>query len=252
MLVTLPNIAKPENCELWLQPSLALVGLDHGANNPYNPEIWDLSGNGNHCTMYNQAHTEQSGYRYDAELGLWVLAFDGVDDYIAINADSDSAGVHFYEWWMRSDRKSRNTIFSHGDARPWQGVFEIDYYYILPRLFLGTSNWRYWEKTPAQSDGQWHYWQLYYAGSGQDDITKAALWIDGVLQNVNNTMSSGPQQDAGLALCVGKGYSGYFAGDIASFKAERLQTYQQGPYWPVARRKADSFLFCRQKRRIIW
>ena len=492
MAVVLPNIAQPTACKLWLQPGLALSGLDHGANYPYNPEIWDLSGNGNHCTMYNQAHTEQSGYRYDAELGLWVLAFDGVDDYcqtnielpgsdsprvhswwmrcsnndarvafschgiasnshetfwlkydigpmlyrgygnyrrwvdtpkrhdgqwhywqlyipgnaqtdvancqlwidgelqtvydmdssgtlraydmglrigqsggyffageiacflaygtaltaediahnyalgiggysttyklqprpnvthdsrvtfalhaakadgakpadnanllatdisgygktatptnfagtsqsgakgngtlnnpycyafdgvddyIATNADSDSAGVHFYEWWMRSDRKSRNTIFSHGDARPWQGVFEIDYYYILPRLYLGTSNWRYWEKTPAQSDGQWHYWQLYYAGSGQDDITKAALWIDGVLQNVNNTMSSGPQQDAGLALCVGKGCSGYFsgdgngyfAGDIASFRilnylpteAERLQAYQQGPYWPV-------------------
>ena len=81
MPVYLPQIAQPEHCKLWLQPGLSLVGLDHGANLPYNPELYDLSGNNNHCTMYNQAHNEASGYRYDAASGLWVLACDGVDDY---------------------------------------------------------------------------------------------------------------------------------------------------------------------------
>lgn len=220
MLVTLPDIAKPENCKLWLQPSLALVGLDHGANNPYNPEIWDLSGNGNHCTMYNQAHTEQSGYRYDAELGLWVLAFDGVDDYCQTNIElpgSDSPRVH--SWWMRCSNNDAKVAFScHGIHSHRHETFWLKYD-IGPMLFRGYGNYRRWVDTPKRHDGQWHYWQLYIPGNAQTDVANCQLWIDGELQTVYDMDSSGTPNAYDMGLRIGQSGGYFFAGEIACFLA---------------------------------
>ena len=96
------------------------------------------------------------------------------------------------------------------------GAFRFNYAGDRPLLFLGTNYFRLWNDTPAQDDGEWHHWVVYLA----TNLTDSKLYVDGVLQTVDSTTSSGSLEAYTESLTIGGDQAvggNYFEGQIDEF-----------------------------------
>ena len=85
-------------------------------------------------------------------------------------------------------------------------------------LYLGSSNYRYWDPITSYLDGEWHHIAVYVPGYAQADIASITIHIHGNLINPSATLSSGAAQQPVMAdLKLGCGYSSGNAwdGDLA-------------------------------------
>ena len=147
---------------------------------------------------------------------VYSLAFDGVDDVLVTQADT-TASSSTYSFWCKSSTTGQNRgVFGHGTDK--QGAFHFNFAVSFrPLLYLGTNYFRFWNDASAQDDGQWHHWVVY---SDTNDITNSKLYVDGVLQTVNTTSTTGSLEAYTEGLNIGgdKVSSGnYFEGNIDEF-----------------------------------
>jgi hypothetical protein len=66
-------------------------------------------------------------------------------------------------------------------------------------LYLGSNYWIKWNDNSAQDDGEWHHYVVYLA----TNLTDSKLYIDGVLQTKNTTLSSGSLSAYTQSLTIG-------------------------------------------------
>ena len=140
--------------------------------------------------------TTQPIYRFVNEHSV---DFDGVDDRIITDGEVVQYEHATYSFWCKSSETGFNAgVFGHGADR--QGAFHFNFISNRPLLFLGNNYYVYWNDTPAQDDGEWHHWVVYVCKS---DITKSKLWVDAVLQTVNDTNTNSQAADYTETLTIG-------------------------------------------------
>ena len=116
-----------------------------------------------------------------------ALSFDGTDDYVDCG-NPVTVGETTFEWWMKTphDWAAYKGIFDFNSAVTNAGL------HMMPNegkfyLRLNSSNRRQFYNAPADLSG-WHYYVLYIAGSGINDIDNATLEIDGVALPTTSTV----------------------------------------------------------------
>ena len=147
----------------------------------------------------------------------WSLAFDGTNDHIATSADSSIADGTYVFWFKSSTTGENKGILGHGAQA--KGAFHMHHASSKPLLYMDNAFHRFWNDTSAQDDGQWHHWAVTFDVS---DITACNLYIDGVIQTVQATTSSGTAPtgswDAGLTIGANKASGGNFCeGSVSDF-----------------------------------
>ena len=126
--------------------------------------------------------TTQPIYKF---VNKYSIDFDGVDDRIITDGADTVAQPTTYSFWCKSSEGGANMgVFGHGAQAI--GGFHLNVG-NKPLLYLNGNYYRYWDDTPAQDDGEWHHWVVY---SDTNDITNSKLYIDGVLQTVQSTVTS--------------------------------------------------------------
>ena len=140
--------------------------------------------------------------------------FQGNDEYIQTGADGTLEDKTYSFWAKSSDTSAtaRNTIFSHGANN--KGAFHLNWSSSRPLLYMGTSNYRFWNDNSAQDDGAWHHYAVCVKASTP---AGALLYIDSVLQSVNLD-AGGVAGGAYSDLEIGRsGTAEFFTGNIDEF-----------------------------------
>jgi len=144
----------------------------------------------------------------------YSIDFDGTDDRIITDGADTVLQPTTYSFWCKSSTSSFNPVFGHGNYNI--GSFSFNYDSTRPRLYLENNNFRYWDATSKQDDGEWHHWVVYLDA----DINNTKLYCDGVLQTVSSTTSSGTPTAYTESLTIGA-YKvtggGSFEGNIDEF-----------------------------------
>ena len=123
---------------------------------------------------------------------LWTpqgRSFDGSDDLIDCG-NPVALGETTFEWWMKTPH----------DWTAYKGIFDLSsgtFYtglHMMPNtgkfyLRLNSSNRREFYNAPADLSG-WHYYVLYIAGSGINDIDNSTLEIDGAALTPGSTVKT--------------------------------------------------------------
>jgi hypothetical protein len=128
----------------------------------------------------------------------------GAGDYHFVSTPY-SLGEMTITWWSKCTDTAANPVFDHGSS---VGLFNFNVSSLRPRLYLSSTNYRYWVDRSEQDDGEWHFWLLYIAGSGTSDITNAELWVDNTEITTDTTVSSGSPTAFGN-LRLGLNFDGY-------------------------------------------
>jgi hypothetical protein len=116
----------------------------------------------------------------------YSIDFDGVDDRIITDGADTATQPATYSFWCKSSTTGQNIgVFGHGDQD--KGGFHFNYTLNRPLLYAGSSFFRYWNDTPAQDDGEWHHWVVYYDAN---DMSNSKLYVDGVLQTESATANT--------------------------------------------------------------
>jgi hypothetical protein len=143
------------------------------------------------------------------------VEFDGVDDELITDGDSVAQPTTYSFWAKASETGNNLGLFGHGGDD--KGAFHFNFYSNKPLLYLGSSYYRYWVDNSEQDDGEWHHWVVY---SDTNDITNSKLYVDGVLQSVDSTVSTGSLNAYTEGLTIGsdrQSGGGYFEGSISDF-----------------------------------
>ena len=129
----------------------------------------------------------------------YSIDFDGVDDCIVTDGADTVAQPTTYSFWCKSSATSGNGgVFGHGADR--QGAFHFNWSANRPFLYLGNDYYRFWVANNEQDDGEWHHWVVY---ADSNDITNSKLYVDGVLQTPDTTVSSGSPSAYTESLTIG-------------------------------------------------
>jgi len=150
--------------------------------------------------------------------GAAAASFDGTDDKMEDTSNPlPGSGPFTFTMFFRTSKtgiRQGLVDFTESSARGMLDVMDNDK--LL--LYLGSSNYRYWDAITSYLDGEWHHMSLYVPGYAQADIASITVHIDGNLINPSGTLSSGVAQQPVMAdLKLGCGYSGNNAwdGDLA-------------------------------------
>ena len=146
---------------------------------------------------------------------VYSLAFDGVDDVLVTQADTTAVNSTYSFWCKASQTGQNKGVFGHGDANI--GAFHFNYGNNRPLLYLQDSYWVYWVANTAQDDGEWHHWVVY---ADINNILNSKLYVDGVLQTIQQTTTTGSAlaYTEGLNIGGDKAVGGnYFEGNIDEF-----------------------------------
>jgi len=182
-----------------------ILNLDAGNSNSYpgSGTLWtDLSGNGNNGTLLN-------GVGYTSTNG-GMLSFDGYDDRVNTSLSRDGSG-RTWELWVSNSKTTELTRIFGASAANQELRFNVDKSVLL---FLGTSNFRYWNATNKTQDGILHHWVVTIPGTGINDILSATAYVDGSPLTItpSGTVNSAAQI-AFSKFTLSAGYSplGYYA-----------------------------------------
>ena len=119
----------------------------------------------------------------------YYLDFDGLTNEVTTNFSGSNATPlnKTYSFWYKSTTTARNySVFAYGDRK--RGGFTPNFSSNRPLIWNGNNWYVYWEDTSAQDDGEWHHWLLY---NDVKTIVDSKLYVDGVLQTVNQYKTSG-------------------------------------------------------------
>lgn len=134
-------------------------------------------------------------YRF---VNKYSIDFDGVDDRIITDGADTVAQPTTYSMWIKSSTTTENFgVFGHGSTNI--GAFHLNSNDLYPMLYLGANYWIKWNDNSAQDDGEWHHYVVYLA----TNLTDSKLYIDGVLQTKNTTLSSGSLNAYTESLTIG-------------------------------------------------
>ncbi len=119
-----------------------------------------------------------------------ALSFDGIDNYVDCG-NPVTLGETTFEWWMKTPHDwtafkgifdlSSGTLYTGLTMMPSEGRFY---------LRLNSGNRREFYNAPADLSG-WHYYVLYIAGSGINDIDNTTLAIDGATLLATSAVKTG-------------------------------------------------------------
>ena len=176
---------------------LHLPGLPGGGS-----KIYDRSPYGSVGTITGASWTRLPS-------GLWVLDFDGTDDYVNCGSDPslDLANLTIIAWIKTTSTGTTQTIFSNTSAPTYPGFIFSGGYPAAGRLQFYTQSSGWTANTETVNDGSWH--QVVVTSDGT-----TIFFIDGgsvysVAQAVANTNSGNPKY-------MGQyGGSNYWSGNIA-------------------------------------
>ena len=147
--------------------------------------------------------------------------FDGLENEMA--ADSNplpGSGPFTYTCWFRTSKTGISNGIADFTSNSARGMFII-HSNDKPFIYLGDSNYRYWDAATSYLDGDWHHISLYVPGYAQADVASITLHIDGNLINTSTTVSTGAAQQPTMAqLKIGGGYSSNnnWDGDLADVR----------------------------------
>ena len=119
----------------------------------------------------------------------YYLDFDGANDEVTTNFSGSSVRPlnKTYSFWYKSTTTGKNrSVFGYGGEK--KGAFTPNFNAGRPLMWNGNNWYVYWEDTSAQDDGEWHHWLLY---NDVKTIVDSKLYVDGVLQTVNQYKTSG-------------------------------------------------------------
>jgi hypothetical protein len=134
-------------------------------------------------------------YRF---VNKYSIDFDGVDDRIITDGADTVAQNSTYSMWIKSSTTTENFgVFGHAGVSV--GAFHLNSNDLYPMLYLGSNYWIKWNDNSAQDDGEWHHYVVYLA----TNLTDSKLYIDGVLQTKNTTLSSGSLSAYTESLTIG-------------------------------------------------
>ena len=148
--------------------------------------------------FYMLVNNNSVGYdlESDDEIVAWgkfdnqyYLDFDGLTNEITTNFSGSGATPlnKTYSFWMKSSTTARNySVFAYGTQK--RGGLTTNFSSGRVLMWNGASWYTYWDDTSAQDDGEWHHWMVY---NKVDTITGSKLYVDGVLIEVNNHITSG-------------------------------------------------------------
>jgi len=135
-------------------------------------------------------------YRF---VNKYSIDFDGVDDRIVTDGADTVAQPTTYSFWCKASETGQNKgVFGHGGSN--RGAFHFNWSSNRPLLYLGGNYFVYWNDNSAQDDGEWHHWVVY---SDPNNLNNCKLYVDGVLQTVNTTESSGSLNAYTESLTIG-------------------------------------------------
>jgi hypothetical protein len=153
--------------------------------------------------------------------GSFGASFDGLENEMV--ADSNplpGSGPFTYTCWFRTSKTGISNGIADFTLNSARGMFII-HSNDKPFIYLGDSNYRYWDAATSYLDGDWHHISLYVPGYAQADVASITLYIDGNLINTSTTVSTGAAQQPTMAqLKIGGGYSSNnnWDGDLADVR----------------------------------
>lgn len=174
-------------------------------------KIYDRSPYGNAGTITGATWTRLPS-------GLWVLSFDGNDDYVDFGSHpSLLSDVLTIEAWYQYEAQDYSPLVSWSTgATPsiW-----LRWNADKPLLYLGGANFRYFSPSSPVDlyDGNYHRVVFVLAGNGQNDIDDARMYIDRYEQDVASTVKTGTPDAKSLFRISYNSYSfgKYLRGPVA-------------------------------------
>ena len=150
----------------------------------------------------------------------YSLLFDGVDDYVysgtSSGADYNGGSVanKSYSFWAKTtDTGTWNSVFDHGSATRGAFHFTVNATHRRHLLYMGSSNYRYWVHNTETYDGTWHHHVVVLT----TDITASKYYLDGALQSVQSTVSTGGQNGYTHGVRQGRAHPYYYKGSLDEF-----------------------------------
>jgi len=157
----------------------------HARDDPDTSHVKDSTSNNNDGAKTDADEPVEAAGQIDK-----AQAFDGTDDEIDFGYPV-ALGELTIEWWMKSDQGfgAYSTILEFVSAAAYIG-FHIKSAVGEWYLRLGVDNVRRFIGGLADITG-WHYYVLYLAGSGQNDIDNSAHWQDNSQLTNSDTVKTG-------------------------------------------------------------
>jgi hypothetical protein len=193
--------------------------------------VRDSSGNGNDGTITIGATgsqttagtcltpTDGTGAWYNGASGKFnaSLKFDSADDYVSIpyNAILDQINTVTLSAWIKYTTTANTVVIekSNNNTHYQFQVFDSTQGSMLggELVFMLQPNSSNWVVAKQRSnDGQWHH----VVGTYDRTINTAKIYIDGVLRNTNNNITTGPTSNASPLLMGSRSGVGGFGGSI--------------------------------------
>ncbi len=161
------------------------------AMNDHAPDrvVMDTGGHGYNGTAQRNTETIATEGKIDG-----ALAFDGIGDWIDCGTD---AALLPQAWtvcaWVKCEDTATPTLVSFGGTYPALKLQQNEK--GRPLMYLGQYNYRYFDASAwtTLKDGQWHHVAFVVPGAEAEDITGAAMYLDGRSVPAGTTRSDGPQ-----------------------------------------------------------
>jgi len=174
--------------------------------------LYDLSGNGNHATLNNEASINTSG---------GYVSFDGVNDSITVATDTDlefsTTNQCTFEVWVRNPSTSNGSdtygrIVDYGDTTISIGSYNN--YELRNWVYAGGSrSSEIRSGSTGYADDTWHH--IFFSYNGSSFI----VLVDGVALGSNSKTGA---LESGKTLNLAVGDDNYWHGDIAIFRAYNI------------------------------
>ncbi|TSC88932.1 MAG: thrombospondin N-terminal-like domain-containing protein [Parcubacteria group bacterium Gr01-1014_3] len=147
-----------------------------------------------------------------------ALKFDGINDYVDV-VTPPTLTAFSISGWVRISGTGVHPVVNFGAAG---GVPLVSLYWDTTRhiIYMGGSNYRYFNADTNLADNNWHHVVFTIPGTADADITTSAIYVDGVLQSTNATVSTGAQTAKSI-LWIGRTaqVAAYFDGLLDEVRA---------------------------------
>ncbi len=182
-----------------------LVGLWAPLLGPSGITLFDVSGRKNDGTLTNM-DPATDWILGDPQSGGYALDFVHSDQYVncGTNTILQPDAFSIYARVRTPATAAQNALFALTTGSGNSPAFYLPWSLAndRPLLFLGDSNFRYWDALTY--DDTWMSLVVQIPGAANGDISNAKLWINGIERGAVSTNTSGAQ-DAKSSFRIGRG-----------------------------------------------